>query len=44
MSENKPEFCPYCKNERIQKVGKYASVSKGKRQRYKCPECGRSFY
>lgn len=37
------KICPYCKNEKIQKVGKYATV-KGKKQRYKCTECGRSFY
>ena len=37
------KVCPYCKNERVQKVGKYATITE-KKQRYKCPECGRSFY
>ena len=44
MSNEKPEFCPYCKEKHICKVGIYVSVSKGKQQRYKCFECGRTFF
>jgi transposase-like protein len=44
MTDETKRICPYCKEDKIQKVGKYASVTKGKQQRYKCSECGRTFY
>jgi len=37
-------YCKYCKSERVVKSGFKATVSKGKRQRYQCAECGRTFY
>lgn len=36
--------CPYCSSQRIWKSGKIPIVNKGKRQRYKCAECGKTFY
>jgi len=44
MTDERPNYCPYCKENQIQKVGKYVSVEKGIRQRYKCARCGRTFY
>lgn len=38
------ELCPYCKNKSGRKQGKVATVSAGKKQRYLCKECGRSWY
>jgi len=43
MSETKPEICPYCKEEHVVKIGMKVTTS-GKRQRYQCMECGRTFY
>lgn len=40
----KKMICPYCKERRIAKVGKIASVKDGKKQRFQCRECGRTFY
>lgn len=44
MTEQRPLYCPYCKESKIQKVGKYSTVEHGLRQRYKCYFCGRTFY
>lgn len=38
------KICPYCKNEKVQKCGLYPTVKEGKKQRYRCFECGRTFY
>ncbi|GEM_PF-3241209 len=38
-------ICPFCKEEkRIYKNGLIPRVGGEKRQRYRCFECGRSFY
>jgi len=36
--------CPKCGSPKTRKVGKIPTVNKGKRQRYQCKECGKSFY
>ena len=36
--------CPVCESDHIAKAGLYPTVSEGKKQRYKCMECGRTFY
>ena len=35
--------CPSCSSERIVRLGYVVSASKGRRQRYKCMDCGRTF-
>jgi len=37
-------MCPYYKEIAGRKQGKVATVSAGKKQRYLCKECGRSWY
>jgi transposase-like protein len=44
MEEQKPEQCPYCKSDRVVKIGFRRTVKNGKRQRYQCQECAKSFY
>lgn len=36
--------CPYCKELAGRKVGLCATIKDGKKQRYHCRECGRSWY
>jgi transposase-like protein len=36
-------ICPECLKEHVNKVG-LAVTRKGKKQRYQCRECGRTFY
>ncbi len=43
MTENKPDFCEFCKASRIVRIGKIPTVT-GKKQRFQCRECGRTFY
>ena len=43
MTDEKPKHCPYCEGKRITKAGLRPTV-KGKKQRYKCQECGKTFY
>lgn len=43
----KPEGlrCPKCKEKKdIQAIGMVVTVSEGRKQRFKCQECGTSFY
>lgn len=35
--------CKYCNSERLQKIG-FIPTIKGKKQRYRCSECGHTFY
>lgn len=44
MQKNQNIQCPFCKEMTGQKSGIKATVSQGKKQRYKCRECGRSWY
>jgi len=37
-------MCPYCKEIAGRKVGMYATVKDGKKQRFQCKECGRTWY
>ena len=37
-------ICPYCKEMSGRKQGMTPSIKYGKRQRYLCRECGRSWY
>jgi len=36
--------CPYCKKEHTVKFGFNTLVTKGKCQRFKCQDCGHTFY
>ena len=36
-------MCPYCKEMAGRKVGMYPTLT-GKKQRYQCRECGRTWY
>jgi transposase-like protein len=36
--------CPYCQSWKTSKLGYNISVFKGKRKRFKCNDCGHSFY
>ena len=36
--------CPNCKSKHIVKLGKIPSFKAGRKQRYKCWECGKTFY
>lgn len=41
----KPTFgCPHCGAHRVNKSSQVATVSAGKKQRYICRECGKTFY
>jgi len=42
--KNTKIMCPYCKEMSGRKVGVNATVTGGKKQRYSCRECGRSWY
>lgn len=45
MTERRKDImCPYCKEFAGRKVGMYATVKDGKKQRFQCKECGRSWY
>jgi transposase-like protein len=45
MTERRQDImCPYCKEMTGRKVGMYATVKDGKKQRFQCKECGRSWY
>jgi len=35
--------CPSCSSEHIVRIGYVVSASRGRRQRYKCMDCGRTF-
>ncbi len=36
--------CPDCKKQHVTKIGTVMTKSKGRRPRYKCSNCGRTFY
>lgn len=42
--QEKPTECPYCRSKIVWKSGILPSVRKGKRQRYKCGDCGKTWY
>ncbi|WP_432211842.1 IS1/IS1595 family N-terminal zinc-binding domain-containing protein [Methanosarcina mazei] len=37
-------FCPHCKGQDIIKAGYRLSVRSGKKQRYQCTTCYKTFY
>ena len=39
----KPLKCPFCEGEHITKAGMRVTV-KGRKQRYQCMTCGKTFY
>jgi transposase-like protein len=44
-TDEKPKSCLNCGSARIVKVGKIPTLKEGrKKQRFKCYECGKSFY
>lgn len=42
-SKNKNEPCPFCNQRTVEKWGIIACIN-GKKQRFKCNNCGHTFY
>lgn len=36
--------CKFCKSENVVKFGKVPTVNAGKKQRFRCQECAKTFY
>jgi transposase-like protein len=36
--------CPDCSSEHVCKIGKKITRKQGKKQRYQCTDCGKTFY
>jgi len=44
IEETKPLECPHCGGQKLAKAGFRLSVANGKRQRYQCTDCFKTFY
>ena len=43
MAQINKKICPYCNQPKVQRFG-YVATIHGKKQRFKCYNCGKSFF